>query len=205
MTLPPPSPSSPADGKAEQITVDEDLRPSLPILIGGTGAIAALSFATLEAPSALASTLLGVLMLAGAEIDARTFLLPNLVTAGTFVTGVLAAPLLEPSDPWWAIGFAALRGIATAAALLALRLAYARLRGRQGLGLGDVKLGAGIGAWLPVDAIPLCFALAAVSALVLIALARLRGHALAATSRIPFGAFLCPALWLTFYVSVWGG
>jgi leader peptidase (prepilin peptidase)/N-methyltransferase len=204
---PPPSAPAPSAGPPHEdpeIAPEESQRPSWPILVGGTVAIAALSFATLGLPSASASTLLGALMLAGAEIDARTFLLPDLVTGATFAAGVLAAALLEPSDPLLAINFAVLRGVVTAAVLLVLRFAYARLRGRQGLGLGDVKLAAGIGAWLPAEAIPLCFALAAISALLLVLFARTRGRALAATSRIPFGAFLCPALWITFYVGVWG-
>ena len=80
-------------------------------------------------------------------------------------------------------------------------MGYARLRGREGLGLGDVKLAAAIGAWLPLDAIPLCFALAANAALALVLFAPLRGRPLEATARLPFGAFLCPALWLVFYAS----
>ena len=51
------------------------------------------------------------------------------------------------------------------AVLLFVRWCYARLRGREGLGFGDIKLGAGIGAWLPLDAIPICFGLAASGAL----------------------------------------
>lgn len=204
MTSQPPSRSSAATGDEDEAAAEESLRPSLPILVGGTAAIAVLSFATLGLPSALASTLLGALMLAGAEVDARTFLLPDLVTGGAFVAGVLAAPLLAPSDPLPELGFAVLRGLATAAVLLAMRRAYARLRGRQGLGLGDVKLAAGIGAWLPLDAIPLCFGLAAISALGLVLVAHWRGRPLQADAKLPFGAFLCPALWVVFYVSAWG-
>jgi leader peptidase (prepilin peptidase)/N-methyltransferase len=80
-----------------------------------------------------------------------------------------------------------------------VRWSYAWLRGREGLGLGDVKLAAGIGAWLPLDSIPLCFALAAGAGLVCVLLIRVRGGSVDAALKIPLGAFLCPALWLVFY------
>jgi leader peptidase (prepilin peptidase) / N-methyltransferase len=184
--------------------MNETLRPSLPIMLIGSAAIAGLSLASLSDRAALASTLLGALMIAGADIDARTFLLPDMVTGGTLLSGILAAPLLNLYDPAPALGAAVLRAIGTAAVLLAVRWCYAGLRKREGIGLGDVKLAAGIGAWLPTDAIPLCFALATSSALVLVLLAHQRGRPVDATTKLPFGAFLCPALWLTFYVSKWG-
>jgi leader peptidase (prepilin peptidase) / N-methyltransferase len=190
--------------KTEPLAPNETLRPRLPVMFAGSVAIAGLSLATLSGPAALASTLLGVLMIAGADIDARTFLLPDLVTGGTLLSGILAAPLLNPYDPAPTLGVAVLRAIGTAAVLLAVRWGYAKLRKRQGIGLGDVKLAAGIGAWLPTEGIPLCFALAASSALVLILLAHMRGRPVNATTKLPFGAFLCPALWLTFYISIWG-
>jgi leader peptidase (prepilin peptidase)/N-methyltransferase len=100
---------------------------------------------------------------------------------------------------------AAARAGGTAAVLLLVRSLYARLRNREGLGFGDVKLAAGIGAWLPLDAIPACFALAAGAALVAVLLAHLRGRQIEAVTRIPFGAFLCPALWLVFVSERWPG
>jgi leader peptidase (prepilin peptidase)/N-methyltransferase len=184
--------------------LDERLLPSPGIFLGGSAAIAALSLASLNGRAAFASMLLGPLMIAGAEIDARTFLLPDVVTGGTLLAGLLAASLLDAHDPATALGAALLRAAGTAAILLVVRWGYARLRNRQGIGLGDVKLAAGIGAWLPVDLIPACFALAATSALVLVLIAHLRGRPMDATTKLPFGAFLCPALWLTFYLSVWG-
>jgi leader peptidase (prepilin peptidase) / N-methyltransferase len=45
----------------------------------------------------------------------------------------------------------------------------------------------------------LCFGLASGAALVAVTLARLRGEAVDRATKVPFGAFLCPALWLVFY------
>jgi leader peptidase (prepilin peptidase)/N-methyltransferase len=181
---------------------EADLRPQPAILLSGAAAVAVISFASLPWPAALAATVLGILMMAGAEVDARTFLLPDTVTAGTLVSGILAAPALDPFDPGSGAGLALARAAGTAAVLLLVRWGYARLRDREGLGFGDVKLAAGIGAWLPLDAIPVCFALAASSALVAVLIARVRGRRMDAATRLPFGAFLCPALWLVFYASV---
>ena len=184
---------------------EADLRPQLTILLAGSAAVAVISFASLAWPAALASTVLGALMIAGAEVDARTFLLPDTVTVGTLVSGIVAAAALDAFDPGSSAGEAAARAAGTAAVLLLVRWGYARFREREGLGFGDIKLAAGIGAWLPLDAIPVCFAFAASAALVAVLLAHLRGRPMHAATKLPFGAFLCPALWLVFYASVWGG
>ncbi len=187
---------------ADQLSAPS-LRPNFTILIGATGAAGLLSFLYLPWPLAVASTLLSLLMAAGADIDSRTFLLPDVVTYGAIVSGILAAPLLDSFDPWqspWqSAGAAILRAACTAFLLALLRKAYASLRKTEGLGFGDVKLAAAVGAWLPFEAIPACFGLAAVAALVSV-LIRGRQDALE-NFKLPLGAFLCPALWLVFFVT----
>jgi leader peptidase (prepilin peptidase) / N-methyltransferase len=175
------------------------LRPNLYVLILGSGAAAALSFCFLPPAPAIASTLLGVLMIAGADVDSRTFLLPDVVTVGATGSGIFIAPFLSDQERWSSVSGAALRAIAVGAILLSLRAAYYRLRGREGLGLGDIKLGAAIGAWLPFELIPTCFTLAAAGALMTVLVAK-RKRALE-NVKLPFGAFLCPALWLVFFVN----
>jgi leader peptidase (prepilin peptidase) / N-methyltransferase len=181
------------------------LRPDPKVLIGGSLAIALLSVAFLPWPLAAASTTLGALMLAGAEIDARTFLLPDLVTGGALVSGLVAAAIFDPVSAWLGLATAAARAAATALVLGLVRAGYARLRNREGLGLGDIKLAGALGAWLPLEAIPLCFALATAAALLAVLLAALRGQRVERTTRVPLGAFLCPALWLTYFASVLTG
>src|SRR5262245_54893251 len=75
-----------------------DLRPNPAVLMGAGGALALVSAAFLPWPVAIASTLLGMLMIAGADVDARTFLLPDVVTVGATLAGIVAAPLIEPID-----------------------------------------------------------------------------------------------------------
>jgi leader peptidase (prepilin peptidase) / N-methyltransferase len=190
------------DGEAgERFEPIDDLRPNLAILIGGSAAIGIVSLVSLPGPVAAASIVLGVLMVAGADIDARTYLLPNVITGAAAICGVFAALLLDGPSPWLAIGDAVLRAVSVAGLLALLRWSYGCIRHREGLGLGDVKLAAAIGAWLPLEVVPLCFCLATSGALVAILWARLRGDRIDGTMRIPFGAFLCPALWLTFFAN----
>jgi leader peptidase (prepilin peptidase) / N-methyltransferase len=183
------------------IAVEEDLRPNLAILIGGCSAVILVSALVLPWPIAVASTVLGALMIAGADVDARTFLLPDVITWGAVACGVLAAAVLDPVDSWLALTGALARAAGTAGVLAAMRWFYGHLRGREGLGFGDVKLAAAVGAWLPLDAIPFCFGLAASGALAAVMVARLRGQAIDTSLKIPFGAFLCPTLWLLFYAT----
>jgi leader peptidase (prepilin peptidase)/N-methyltransferase len=188
------------DPDAEALESENDLRPRPMVLVCGVTAIGVISALSLSWPVAIASTLLGTLMIAGADVDARTFLLPDPITWGAVASGIVAAPLLDAAMPWMTAGEAIARAGCIAVVLALFRTCYAWVRRSEGLGLGDVKLAAAIGAWLPFDAIPLCFGLAASSALVMVMFARLNGQAVTRTTRIPFGAFLCPALWIVFYM-----
>jgi leader peptidase (prepilin peptidase) / N-methyltransferase len=192
-------------GAQETTASGQDLCPNLAVLLSVGGAVALLSVMSLPWPFAIASTVLGALMIAGAEVDARTYLLPDAVTWSGIALGIIAASALNPFEPWLSAGAAVARAAATASALVLLRWGYGRIRGREGLGFGDVKLAAAVGAWLPLALIPFCFALAACAALVMVMFARLRGESIDATAKLPFGAFLCPALWLVFYAGELSG
>jgi leader peptidase (prepilin peptidase)/N-methyltransferase len=188
----------------EDVQASEDdevsLRPNLYLLAFGSTAIALLSFLFLPWTDAVFSTLLGGLMIAGADVDARTFLLPDIVTYGALAVGLAYAWSTGGQEAWASVFAALSQAIAVAATLLCLRAAYQWLRGQEGLGLGDVKLGAAIGAWLPFNLTPLCFAVASIAALGFVLV---RGGGLAAKRglKLPFGAFLCPALWLIFFMN----
>jgi leader peptidase (prepilin peptidase) / N-methyltransferase len=179
----------------------ENLRPNLTILIGGGIAIGLVSVAALSVPAAIASIVLGILMLAGADVDARSYLLPNVITWGATLCGVGSAWFLAEFNPWSATSDAILRAACMAGLLMLVRWTYVSVRHREGLGLGDVKLAAAVGAWLPFAFIPLCFALATSAALVAILWGHLRGKRIERTMKIPLGAFLCPALWFAFFAS----
>lgn len=80
------------------------------------------------------------------------------------------------------------------AAFWAVRFAYRRWRGVEGLGLGDVKLMAAAGAWTGIDRLAAITLIACAAALV--ALLLRGGHRPLRRTRIAFGVFLGPAILL---------
>lgn len=140
---------------------------------------------------------LAVLMIWIAMVDARRFIIPNELTVAALALGLLHAALLEPSGMLQAIGIALLRGVGLALLFLAIRELYRRLRGREGLGLGDVKLAGVAGAWLGWSALPIAIEIAALGALGYYGVLHFwLGRRIRATSRVPFGLFLAPAIWI---------
>ncbi len=192
---------APRSGRLFEAQTAPGLCLNLPLVAAGTAIIASVSILSLAWPTAIASTGLGALMIAGADTDARLFLLPDVVTLGGLLGALAAAALLAPGDPLSALVEAGLRAICVAGIFELLRRTYERLRGREGLGFGDVKLAAAIGAWLPLELIPICIALAAGAALAVVGATHLRGRPIGEDTKLPFGTFLCPALWLTFFAS----
>jgi leader peptidase (prepilin peptidase)/N-methyltransferase len=179
---------------------EQPLWPNVSLLLGGIATVGVMSALTLPWPAAIASTVLAALMIAGADIDARTYLLPDAVTLGAMVSGIVAAVLLNTQEPVYELWVTIIRATGTAFGLALLRGLYAHIRGCEGLGLGDVKLSAAVGAWLPVEFIALCFSLAATGALIAVLVSRFRGHPISRNAKVPFGAFLCPSLWFVFYM-----
>jgi leader peptidase (prepilin peptidase)/N-methyltransferase len=164
--------------------------------------IAALSFATLSAAAALASCLLGWGMLAIAAIDARRFMIPDALSLPAIPLGLLASgALLDPlRDQLVSLDHVIGAGLGGAGFWL-VREAYWRLRGREGLGLGDVKLAAAAGAWVGWEHLPEVVLLAAAAALSLaVAQALIARRDLSGRERIPFGAFLAPAMWAVWWL-----
>lgn len=125
-------------------------------------------------------------LLALALADLQRFRLPDPLTAVLLALGMGLA--------WPAWQEAALGAGLGAGAFLALRSGYAAATGREGMGLGDVKLMAGIGAGLGPLALPWVALIAAASALMLAALRSWRrGRRLSRLGRVPFGAYLAAA------------
>ena len=108
---------------------------------------------------------LALVMLAIAVVDRQHFLIPNSLNAAGLALGFVHSVVLEPEDIGAALAGAVLRAAVFALAFFALRLIYARLRGRQGIGLGDVKLAAVAGSWLGWSIMPIAVEIAALSAL----------------------------------------
>jgi leader peptidase (prepilin peptidase)/N-methyltransferase len=82
------------------------------------------------------------------------------------------------------------------AAFALIGFTYRRLRGREGLGLGDAKLLAAAGAWLGWQALPGVVLIGALSALALALAGAAGGGKLIVTTQIAFGSHLALAFWL---------
>ena len=83
---------------------------------------------------------------------------------------------------------------------------YGRLRGREGLGLGDVKLAGAAGVWLDWWAMPIAIEIGALAALALYVAGHILGRRrIRATTRLPFGLFLAPAIWIAWLLQAWMG
>jgi len=124
-----------------------------------------------------------------ALLDARHLWLPDRVTLPLIVLGLG----VESALPWpdlsqrvlgCALGWAALEG---------LRRGYRWLRGREGLGGGDPKLLAAIGAWLGISALPEVVLIAAIAGLGWATVQAARGRPAGGTAPIAFGTMLALA------------
>jgi leader peptidase (prepilin peptidase)/N-methyltransferase len=139
-----------------------------------------------------ASCVLGWSLLALAVIDWRHKLLPDGLTLPLIVLGLGTAYLANPTNIVAHLAGAAAGYVAFAA----IAWAYRRLRGREGLGLGDAKLLAAAGAWTSWTGLASVVLIGAVAALGLALLGRARGNELGATTELAFGPHLTLGTWL---------
>jgi leader peptidase (prepilin peptidase)/N-methyltransferase len=134
-------------------------------------------------------------LLALAVIDLRTQLLPDVVTLPLLWAGLLYQLLFQPLMLPSAV-------IGTMAGYLALWSVYWLFKlvtGKEGMGYGDFKLLAALGAWLGWQYLPLVLIFSAgagalVGILVQLALPRLRG------APMPFAPFLAISGWIALLV-----
>jgi leader peptidase (prepilin peptidase)/N-methyltransferase len=139
----------------------------------------------------------GWLLLPLALLDARHFWLPdrlNLVLAAVGL--LLAGPLMATSllDRWAA-------ALAGGGALALIAWTYRRGRDADGMGGGDPKLVAAIGAWIGWQALPLMLLLASLTGLGWAVLTQRKGDPPLSMRRVPFGLFASTAAWAT--VPLW--
>ncbi len=140
-----------------------------------------------------------------AAIDVLAFRLPDILTLPLAAAGLLVS-MIVPNNLLAHVNEAAiaidnLRDHAIGmvigyCAFAAIGWAFARVRGREGLGLGDAKLAAAAGAWLGWAPLPSVVLIACAAGFLWIAImAMMRGRA-ALLERIPFGVALAVAIWL---------
>lgn len=142
-------------------------------------------------PVGLAGAVFGWMLLLLAVLDIEHFWLPDRVTYLLALLGIAAgAAGLPPFPNDRLIGLAS--GFASLWLVGAL---YRALRKREGLGRGDPKLFGAIGAWVGWTALPYVLLLAGLAGIASVLIARARGEAVSATTRVPLGALMAIAAW----------
>lgn len=136
------------------------------------------------------------LLLVISVIDIHHRIIPDELSLGGIVVGIVASFFL-PEMEWWRSLLGCLAG---GAVFLLISMAYEKFAGREGLGGGDVKLLAMLGAWLGLESIlVLVLISSAVGSVVgVVWMLVSRGNLKTA---IPFGPFLAAA---GFLYSFWG-
>jgi len=180
--------------------------------LAGTTAPTFVVMIAIEAGVALSAVLLApasdvpVLLLAGwtlgllAMVDFLVLRLPDLLTLPLGVAGLVFGPTLVGTT----LAEHVIGGAAGYAALSLVSWVYARVRGRDGMGLGDAKLLAAGGAWLGWTALPNVVVLACAGGLAWAALRMLRRGRAGLSEPIAFGLPLCAAIWASLLLAVVG-
>jgi leader peptidase (prepilin peptidase)/N-methyltransferase len=175
--------------------------PAIELLSGASTALVAWKFGF--GWSAACGMVVGWFLIALTFIDLDHQLLPDALTLPLLWLGLLASltgwnssAQALPSDPVSAIGGAAIGYVSLWAVYHLFRL----LTGKQGMGYGDFKLLAALGAWLGWQMLlPIVLLSAIVGAFVGITLIVLRRQERG--NPIPFGPFLAAAGWVSM---LWG-
>jgi leader peptidase (prepilin peptidase) / N-methyltransferase len=152
----------------------------------------------LELMDAMFGILLAGAALFVAVVDIDRFEIPDFGSFAIFALGV--AWTQASGIDIGALTQCLLRSILVAVFLFLLRAAYRWVRGREGLGLGDVKLAGAGAAWLsfPYMAVAVLIAVGAAVA-VIVGRGFFTGERVKANSAVPFGTFLAPAIWMAWF------
>jgi leader peptidase (prepilin peptidase)/N-methyltransferase len=153
-------------------------------------------------PAAFLGFVLTAYLVALTGIDVDRQLLPDILTVPLMWIGLLASFWHLPGS---AVPPAALRDavIGAAAGYLSLWLVFQLFKlatGKEGMGYGDFKLFAAIGAWLGWQMLPVVLILAAVVGAA-VGLALMATRRLGRGTPIPFGPYLAGAAWIAL---LWG-
>ena len=138
------------------------------------------------------SLLLFPILLALAIYDFRSFRLPNLLTAALFLFGLFYLYL----GARWPLEHHLSGAFIGLLFFPSLNLVYKKLRGRDGIGLGDTKFLTGIGLWLGWQALPVVLLIASTSGILYAFFSARADKQLSATLRLPFGSFLSLGTWV---------
>lgn len=161
---------------------------AIELAAGLIGLVAALAH---PLPLALVTAGFGWWLLLIAALDLEHQWLPDRLTLPLLALGLAAAwagfgPPLAERAIGAAVGWASLALIA---------FLYRLSRGREGMGGGDPRMFAAVGAWAGAWNLPAILLGAGLLGLAAVLAMRMRGEAVGATSRLPLGTLIALAAW----------
>jgi leader peptidase (prepilin peptidase) / N-methyltransferase len=139
---------------------------------------------------------LGALCLAIAVEDVRHLRVADSANALLFAGGCAWQVSQAHGEVFETLMLALLACVICGGALLAVRALHARITGRIGLGLGDVKFCSAAAAWTGLSGFPFMLLLASLTALIVFGLISVTRSGWGRQRRLPFAAFLAPALFM---------
>ena len=161
-------------------------------MIAGAVTLAALALALGPSLQFLLASVFALSLLTLALIDARLHVLPDLITLPLMWLGLL----INTQEHFAPVAAAVLGAIIGYLSLWTIYWLFKLLRNKEGMGYGDFKLSAAIGAWLGWQAMLSVVLVAALTALCTAAVLLLAGR-LRIEQPMPFGPFLAFAGFLT--------
>jgi len=170
----------------------------LATMAGGAG----VSFYLLPMPVAAFAAFLAVAAIFIAVVDIEYLVIPDSANTLLFAAGLVLVVVEAGRGAYFdAVADALLRSLVAGGAFALLRFGYMRRSGAEGLGLGDAKLVAAGAPFLAWSSLPVALLIAAAGGLLAVAArAAIARQMPDRKAEIPFGAFLAPAIWITFLI-----
>lgn len=134
---------------------------------------------------------LGVSLLALSVIDRRHQVLPDEIALPLIPAGLAVAWWIEPAS----LLSHTVGAVSGFLLIMVVRWIYARVRGREGIGIGDAKLMAAAGAWVSLDGLPSVLLLAAGVALVFSLVEATRKREFLPQQALAFGPYIALGVW----------
>ena len=147
---------------------------------------------------ALMACFFSATLLALAWIDAETFLLPDFLTQALLWVGLIGSALSLTQTPLMHSLGGAVLGYGV---LWLVSWGFEKWAGKEGMGQGDLKLLAGLGAWVGIWSLIPLLLLASVSGLIFGLVQKFRGQ-LGHNGHFPFGPFLALSGFACFFLGI---
>ena len=186
-------PAGAAAWKVATLYWDRPVRHGAALLIAVSLALFAWALLVMPmSPILAASLLLALTLVTLTAIDVVVFRLPDPLTLPLVVVGLIVSAWL----PDGRLVDHLIGAVAGYGLLAAFQWGFERLRGYEGIGLGDAKLLAASGAWLGWSPLPSVLLIACAAAFLQLSLMTIIQRRSAFRDRLAFGGPLCLATWI---------